>query len=120
MLNELRASEGQHVVHHVADTQRLERHVAGFQEVTQATNHLAGADVIGDDVFEDVSNVLKVYGFLGEQAFRRLRVAENGRERLIQLVRKGARELAEHGHSSQMRHLLAALQGFRSQPSATR
>ena len=46
---------------------------------------------------------------LPQQTLGRLRVTEDGRHRLIQLVRERAGELAQDRYARQVRHLLASL-----------
>ena len=50
---------------------------------------------------------VKIGRVLREEALGRLRVAEDGGERLVQFVRQRAGELAEHGHAREMREFAA-------------
>jgi len=72
-------------------------------------DHLSGAPIVGGDVPQDVLQLLGVEAAGGEEPLRRLRVAQDRRERLIDLVGQSAGELAEHRDPAEVRQLLALL-----------
>ena len=72
----------------------------------QPLDHLGGAHVVGDDVAHHGADLAQVGVGLGEQLQRRFRVAEDRGQRLAQLMRERARQLAEHGGAAEMNELL--------------
>jgi hypothetical protein len=69
------------------------RHAA-FQQRPHPFNHAAGALVVLADVRENGADFFQVRFFFLEKNFRRLRIPQNGAERLVQFVRERGRQLS--------------------------
>ena len=82
------------------------------QQGAQAIDHRAGPLVVPDDVVERRPQLLDVDWTAFQKVPRRLRIAQDRRQRLTQLVRQCARQLSEHGHPAQMRQLASVGVGF--------
>ena len=77
-------------------------HLAIFQKLAQAADDLASVLLGLDDVAEDFRQLRAVDLGAGEETQRRLGIAEDGGEGLVQLVGERTGELAEHGHAREM------------------
>ena len=97
---------------HIVDVDRLARDVFLPQHGAEAIDHRAGSFVVPDDVVERRPQQLHVQWLTIEEAPRGLRVAEDGRQRLAQLVRERARQLAQHRDPAQVRQLAPLRAGF--------
>src|SRR5580765_6719901 len=81
-------------------------HLSLREHGTQAADDFRGTHVVLDDVAHDFLDFRDVAA-QGQQLQHRLRIAEYRCQRLRELVREGARELAEYGRAPQVRQLLA-------------
>ena len=106
---ELAVQQGQRFGHDLVQVDALERPLGRADHDTQAADDLAGALVLADDVAQDLAELLVAGLALGEEALRRLGVAENGGQRLVQLMGERAGQFAQHRHARQMRQLAVAL-----------
>ena len=70
-------------------------------------DHVAGARRVLDDVLEDFTVLSRVQLTRGHETLRGLRVAENGGQRLVQLVGHRGRQFAHDGHARNVRQFLA-------------
>ena len=70
-------------------------------------DHLTRPLVVLDDVFQDLAHLRQVGGAGAEKTLRRLHVAQNGGERLIELVRQRRRQLAHRGEARHVGKLRA-------------
>ena len=70
-------------------------------------DHLTRPVVVLDDVFQDLAHLRQVGGAGAEKTLRRLHVAQNGGERLIELVRQRRRQLAHRGEARHVGKLRA-------------
>ena len=104
---EIAAGEFQHLDHDFIDIERLLLDLAFLQEQPQPPDDFARALVLGHDVGENLPHLRKIGRVLREIMLGRLRIAEDGGERLVQLVRQRAGQLAEHGHAREMREFAA-------------
>ena len=108
----------EHLAHQLVRVERLELGLAALEQRAQPPDHLARALVGGDDVLQDLREDLRLGGLVGEEVLRRLRVAEDRGERLVQLVGDAAGELAQHRHARKMRELQALLARLELDPGA--
>ena len=106
------------VADHVAQSSRRVLHFALLQQRPQAPDHFAGALVVLDDVGQDLAHFVEVGRLTGHEALRGLGVAQDAHERLVDLVRERARELAQRRHARQMRELVALLLDLALEPTA--
>lgn len=74
--------------------ERLETCLAATEQCAKAMNDLGSAIVLGDDIAKNIIETLHVSGAAFEQDARRLGVAADRRQRLIQLVGERARQQA--------------------------
>ena len=86
----------------IADVERPEGGGLFANERAQPLDHLTRPVVVLDDVFQDLAHLRQVGGAGAEKTLRRLHVAQNGGERLIELVRQRRRQLA---HRREARHV---------------
>src|SRR5512138_430684 len=82
--------------------------VASPQHLAQAPDELAGALVARNDVIDNRAHFLEIHGLLREVVLRRLRVAQDRRERLIELVRECCGELTQLFDARKMDELFLA------------
>ena len=68
---------------------RLEQHLASLEQQTQALDDIARSPVVVGNVFENGAHFTEIRLGTTEVKLRRLRVAEDGGERLIQFVGDG-------------------------------
>src|SRR5262249_60492404 len=80
-----------------------------FDQRPHPLDDLAGTTVVLDNVFENLLHFLQIRGIGGQEALGRLRITQNGRERLIQLMRQRRGELPHGGDARDVRELLAAV-----------
>ncbi len=95
--------------HQVVEIDGCVLRVALAQQRPQPLNDLRGAFIVLDDVLEDFDELGRARGSFLQHAQRRLGVAEDRRERLFELMRKRARQLAENRGARQVRELLTLI-----------
>src|SRR5262249_2202545 len=83
-----------------------------FDQRPHPLDDLAGTTVVLDNVFENLLHFLQIRGIGGKEALGRLRVTENARERLIQLISQRRGSLAHGGDARDVRELLAVVLEF--------
>ncbi len=111
--DEFAVRELERLAHHVVELHRRILRVALAQQRAQPLDHLRGAFVVLHDVLQDFAELVLVGAALLQHAERRLGVAEDRSQRLLELVGKRARELAEHRGARQVRELLALVARIR-------
>src|SRR5882762_5316408 len=102
----------QHFAHELVGVQRLELRFAFFEQSAQPADDFSGAPVLGDDVAEYLAQLLGVDTALLEIVLGSLRIAQNGGERLVELVGERPGKLADQGHAGQMGDLLLLVPCF--------
>ena len=98
--------ELQHVQHEIVRHDRLHLGLILPDQRPHPLDDRARPPVVRHDVGENRVDLRLVDVVASQYALRRPRVGENRRERLVQLVRQGTRELAEQGHSPQVCELV--------------
>ena len=83
-----------------------------FYHALEAANHISGAATISHDVTEEVMKFAKIDISTIDKALSRACVAGDSRERLIQFMGNGCRQLTHRGHATKMTELVALLFGF--------
>ena len=66
------------------------------QHGSKPLNHRSGAMVALHDIREDFRELVDPRRAVREKPLRRLRIAQDGRQRLVQLVRERSGQLAQH------------------------
>ena len=107
--HELAVQELQHVVHDMVQLGGDELLVGLFHQQAQMVDQLPGPLVGLDDLRQDGADLRDVGRVVRQKALRRLGIAQDGGQRLVQLVGERARELGERGHPRQMGQLHALL-----------
>ena len=110
LLEELATHQNQHLGEQRGDVERLKR------ASTPASTSCADRRITSPALMSSATMSLTISRssatsgrLLPQQTLGRLRVTEDGRHRLIQLVRERAGELAQDRYARQVRHLLASL-----------
>ena len=80
----------------LVEIERLELRFALLQQRAQPADDFAGALVVVHDVVENLADLGQIERLLRQEALGRLGVAQDRRQRLVQLVGQRAGELAEH------------------------
>ena len=97
--------ESRHVRHDVIDRERLEHGIVAPHHRARAPDHVRGPhhglEDVGDDPIEEI-----VIGRIAENAARGRRCRQDRRERLIQLMRDGRRELAKGRKTLHVREIV--------------
>ena len=107
--NQLGVRQFQNVSDQLAGVDRLETRVTTLQQRAQTMDHLGGALILGDDVPENGAQLFDVGRPAVQEVACRLGVAQDRRQRLPQLVRQRAGQLAEDGDTRQVRQFAALL-----------
>jgi hypothetical protein len=107
--DELAVGQAEHFVRDVVEVQRLQHGSALPEERAPPSDDRAGSPIVVDDVVQDVPNLRQIDGLSGQKPLRCLRVAQDRRQRLAQLVGQCARQLPERGHAGQVREQLPLL-----------
>ncbi len=97
--------EADDVVRHRVDVHRRPVEVVFLEQTPHALNHFAGAPVLLDDLLEDLPDLGRVRMRCRDQPASGLRVAEDGGQRLVQLVCDGGPEFADPRHHVAVREL---------------
>ena len=81
-------------------------HLAFLQPQAQPTDDFGSVLVFADDVIKNFAKLGDVDAAIGEHSLCSLRVAEDGAERSVKLVRQRAGKFAQRGYPREMRHLI--------------
>ncbi len=101
-----------HVFHQFAEIHGTQVDFTPLQQAAQAIDHGPRPLVIFPDVGDDLANFREVRLLLLEIKFRRLRIAQDRAERLVQFVGQRSGQLAEHRHPPRVRQFLPQLAHF--------
>ena len=107
------ADDVQDFLDDIVEAQRLVPGFLLFQEGPDFPDHLRSPVVVPDDVPEDLGDLLHVGIVLREETLRRLGVAEDGGQGLIDLMGQGAREFSQRGYPGDVGKILPELPGLR-------
>ncbi len=102
LIQQIAADELKHLLHDLIHIERLALHLALFQKRAQAPDDLAGMLVGVHDVAQNFLQLCAVDLRTREEALRRLRIAEDCGQRLVEFVRERAGQFAEHRHAREM------------------
>ena len=106
----IHAQQRSDVAQHLGQVEPLGRDALPPEQAAHAVDDVAGASVVLADVLEDRGDLGQVgHGLLQEQRSR-LGVAQDRTQRLVDLVRERAGQLAHHGDAPDVRHVLAQAQ----------
>ncbi len=100
------------LAHDAPQVNRTELQIFFLDQRAHAPDDFAGSVVILDDVVENFTNFFDIYCFIGQEALGGLRVAQDSRKRLIQLVRERSRQLSHGRDAHHMRELIAVAPQF--------
>ena len=104
---EVAAHEAQRVLHHLVHVDRPMLGLFLPEERPQTLDHRGRAAIALHDVVDDVRDLVEPRRRLREETLRRLCVAQDRRQRLVELVRERSRQRAQHANPRKMRHLVA-------------
>ena len=107
LMYEIATEQSQDILHNVVDPERMLLHFAFFQPQTQAANDFASTFILAYHFIKNFAQFGVVDLAVREDPLRSLRVAEDGAERQVKLVRNRARKFAQHRYAREMRHLIA-------------
>src|SRR2546421_1840379 len=93
---EIATEQSQDILHNVVDPERMLLHFAFFQPQTQAANDFASTFILAYHFIKNFAQFGVVDLAVREDPLRSLRVAEDGAERQVKLVRNRARKFAQH------------------------
>ena len=106
----IRAREGGHITQRFGDGERAGLDAAPLEEPTQPLDYVAGTLVVLANIGEDCAQFVEVWRFVLQKKLRRLGVAQDRAERLVQLVREGGRQLSHHRNAACVGELRSPLQ----------
>ncbi len=106
-VDEVATHEREYLLDHLVHVDRLVLRFFLPQHGAQPRDDRAGPLVARDDVGEDLRDLIELRRVAGKKPLGRLCIAENRRQRLVQLVRKRAGQLAQHRYAREVRHLVA-------------
>ena len=98
--------QADHVLNEGIDVERSLVRVVLFEEGPQAVDHIDGSLVVGHDVGDDLAKILGIDAAV-DQSLGDLRVTQDGRERLVQLVGDRRRQLTHRRHATHVGEVAA-------------
>ena len=118
MAGEAAAHEALHFFQERAHRHGLLDGVLLFQQRAKPADELTRALIFRDDVGEDLAYFGEIDVIARKRMLGRLRIAQNGSERLVQLMRHPARQLANYGDTRKVREPLLFARPFVIAPIA--
>src|SRR4029453_8137460 len=95
----------EHLTDDVVRRNELQLTVILLDEAPDALDHRAGTTIVGLDVVENRAQLSRVDSSVLQHALRGSGVREDGRQRLVDLVRQRRRQLAHDRNSPEVREL---------------
>ena len=106
-VQQVAAHQAQRFLDHVVDVQRWCCDCS-LRSIERSRWITASRTVVAlHDVGQDLGKLVDARRALRQKALRRLRIAQDGRQRLVQLVGQRSGQLAQHRHPRQVRELVA-------------
>ena len=97
MGHELTVGQPQNFHGHFIDIGRLKLRFALLEQHAEPADHLARPVIVDDDVIQNLANLGQIDDFFCQYPLRRLRVAEDRGQRLVQFMGQGAGQFPEAG-----------------------
>ena len=110
---DLVSHQPQHVAHDGVEIVLAEGHFPLSDEAAQALDHLTGAFALARDLLQGFAHQRLIRVAAAEHAQTGRGMADDGRQRLIDLVRKAGRHLAERGQPGGVRQVIEPAAPFR-------
>ena len=106
-VHKIAVQEMQRILHHLVHVDRPMLRILLLEERPQALDHRGRAPIVLHDVVDDLRDLVEPRRRLREESLRSLGVAQDRRQRLIELVGERSRQRTQHAHPRQMRHFVA-------------
>ena len=114
------ARELEHFFNQAVDGKRLQAGFPVLEQGSQSPDDLARPLVFAHDVRENLAGLGEIGRLLREETLRRLGVGEDDGQRLVQLVRERARQLAHRGDPGKVGQFLVLAAGPQLRPVCVR
>ena len=95
-VQQVAAHQTQRFLDHVVEVERMTLRLFLPEHGSKPLNHCSGAVIALHDIGEDFRELVDARRTLREKPLRRLRIAQDGRQRLVELVRERSGQLAQH------------------------